>query len=152
MSDEQFYFAYGSNLDLTRLVERVCHPTRAHAGFVEGWRLEMNKRGRDGSGKANLVRHDEARVWGVVYHFEHEWWHDLDPYEDDYERVMVEVVAADGRRSRAQTYQSLVFTEDPIAYDWYVGHVVGGAREHALPEDWVATLEGLPSRPDPRRR
>ncbi len=42
-------------------------------------------------------------------------------------------------------------TDEPVAFDWYKRLIVEGAREHGLPGDWVATLERLPEKPDPRR-
>ena len=34
-------------------------------------------------------------------------------------------------------------------YDWYLRHVVQGARHHRLPPAYVVELEKVPTKPDP---
>jgi hypothetical protein len=50
------YFAYGSNLKWTRMRQRIPSARREAIAFLDRYRLVCNKRGRDGSAKANLVR------------------------------------------------------------------------------------------------
>ena len=61
------YFAYGSNLAAERLRERVGAFAVLGPARADGRRLECNKLGRDGSGKANLVEAPGEVAWGVVY-------------------------------------------------------------------------------------
>ena len=61
------YFAYGSNMSSLRLRERIPSARSLGAARLAGWRLAPNKRGRDGSGKANLVVDANSVVWGVLY-------------------------------------------------------------------------------------
>ena len=139
------YFAYGSNLKLARMRERVPSTRVVAPAWLEEFRLALDKRGGDGSGKANLVRKAGSRVWGVVYAFESGAWEALDAHERGYERIAV-AVAAEGRRLEAQTYVALLPTGDPVAFDWYKRLILEGAREHGLPAEWLAVLEALPGR------
>ena len=144
------YLAYGSNLSSARMRERVASAQTLGVARLEGWRLACDKRGRDGSGKANIVPDGEAVVWGVVYRIEPDEWTILDRFERGYERVRVEARIGDDDLD-VQTYASRRLTGDPVPYDWYKALLLAGAREHGLPREYVARLACLPERPDPAR-
>ena len=110
----------------------------------------LDKRGRDGSGKANIVRGDGGEVWGALYRMDPEHWRILDQFEGGYERVGLDVASAGGV-VRATSYTSSIRTPDAVAFDWYQQLILDGAREHGLPEDWIAGLLALPVRSDPSR-
>ncbi len=145
------YFAYGSNMSSRRLRARVPEARAIEPAHLPGRLLALNKRGRDGSAKANLVDAPDARVWGVLYELAVVDWERLDPYEGGYERVRVEVVRAGGGIVEAGAYVSTRITPEPVVYDWYRELLLEGAREHGLPDDYQALLAALPTRPDPRR-
>lgn len=115
-------------------------PARTH-----GRRLECNKHGRDGSGKANLMEAAGETVWGVLYRLSRHQLDTLDRFEGGYTRAELEVHAADATH-RAWTYVSLRLTEDPRPFDWYKELMLAGAREHGLPDEWLARLQTLPER------
>jgi gamma-glutamylcyclotransferase (GGCT)/AIG2-like uncharacterized protein YtfP len=142
------YFAYGSNLDRARLHERVGEARVHGVARLDGQRLAFNKRGRDGSGKANLVTDPLASVWGVVYEIASGAWGVLDRFEGGYERRAVEVVLADERELVATAYVSASLCSEP-PFAWYLEHVVAGARAHGLPESYVAWLAGIRGRTGP---
>jgi hypothetical protein len=146
------YFAYGSNLKWSRMRERVPSARTEAVAFLEHHRLACNKRGRDGSAKANLVRAPGDRVWGVLYCIERAHLTVLDRFEVGYERVEVAVCTATGEDRRASTYRSDRIIGDPTPFDWYRGMILEGAREHGLPEEYLRVLEALPARPDGRVR
>lgn len=148
MSD--LYFAYGSNLKLARMRARVASARALATARLDGFRLALDKRGSDGSGKANLARQPGTSVWGVVYRLDPEHWPVLDAHEPGYRRVPVGVWT-EGGELEAETYLARIHTDDPVAWDWYKRLIVEGAREHGLPADWLATLETLPERPPPER-
>jgi gamma-glutamylcyclotransferase len=142
------YFAYGSNLHAARLRQRVGAVRIERIGRLDGHRLAFNKRGRDGSGKANLVREATASVWGVVYEIAAESWTELDRFEGGYERVSVEIEPAAGGALAAHTYASTRLCGEP-PFDWYKELVVRGARAHGLPAEWIQWLEATEARPGP---
>ena len=45
----------------------------------------------------------------------------------------------------------LLLTTDPVPFDWYCALVLEGAREHGLPEAYVAELASQRCKRDPRR-
>jgi cation transport regulator ChaC len=111
-------------------------------------RISFNKRSNDGSGKANLLERPGDVTWGVLYEIDFKDLKMLDRVEAGYERVTVQVWKLDGNVVEAVTYVSANLTDDPRAHEWYKGLVLSGAREHNLPQDYVAYLERLPSKPD----
>ena len=142
------YFAYGSNLKLVRMRERVPSAWPEGTARLPGYRLVCDKAGADGSGKANLRADSASEVWGAIYSLDSADWVDLDAHELGYERLLVEVSLRDGKL-RAHTYLSPRTTPDPIPFAWYKRLIIEGAREHALPDDWIRTLEAWPERADP---
>jgi len=147
----RFYFAYGSNLKLARVQARVPSARFIARARLPNGCLSLNKRGRDGSGKASLAPEGGAGVWGGLYDVEPAHWTWLDGHEPGYARADVRVVTEEGDEVSALTYVATTLTDEPVAFDWYKRLIVEGAREHGLPGDWVAALERLPEKPDPRR-
>ena len=144
----QRYFAYGSNLEPRRLRERIGEFRVYGAACLYGHRLAFNKRGRDGSGKANLMPDPLGLVWGVVYELTPAAWPRLDRFEAGYTRLRIQVEPSPGEGLEAWSYASTRLCGKP-PFAWYREHVVQGARQHGLPDAWVAWLEGVRVQPDP---
>jgi gamma-glutamylcyclotransferase (GGCT)/AIG2-like uncharacterized protein YtfP len=144
----ELYFAYGSNLSPQRMRERMPGARAQGAALLRGRRLCFDKRGRDGTGKANLRDDPASFVWGVLYSFEPDAWARLDGFEPGYERVAVEVECGGSLRA-AQTYVSALRAPDPVPLASYKRLIVEGARYHALPPEWIRWLESQPERADP---
>lgn len=142
----ELYFAYGSNLKQERFFGRVPGARCFGIARLDHWRLRMNKRGRDGSAKANLAAARGEAVWGALYRVRSRDWTRLDGFEGGYVRRRVRVCGPGGQVHEAVTYVSDRIC-DARPFDWYRALLVEGAREHGLPEDWVARLEALPFRP-----
>ena len=140
------YFAYGSNMKTARLRERIRSARPREIATLAGRRLLLNKRGADGSAKANLVPDRSGLVWGVLFEIALRDWDRLDRFEGGYARTRVAVWTAGGEERLATTYVSTRWI-DARPFDWYRALLVEGAREHGLPEDYVARLEALPYRP-----
>jgi gamma-glutamylcyclotransferase (GGCT)/AIG2-like uncharacterized protein YtfP len=139
------YFAYGSNLALECMRERVPAADVIGRARLVGMRLTLDKLGRDGSGKANLVEDALAHVWGVVYGIDTLHWSRLDASEPGYRRIIV-WVETEGGSLEAETYCSTLRTDDPVALAWYKRLIVEGARAQGLPAAYRALLEALPVR------
>ena len=136
----EFYFAYGSNMSTARLRERIPSASPRGAASIAGHRLVCNKRGKDGSGKANLEVASEATAWGVVFEVLPSDWHRLDAFEWGYERRGCSVQVA-GAVCEAQFYLAIAPGRVAIPpFDWYRDHCLHGAIEHALPEEVVSEI------------
>ena len=141
-------FAYGSNMHPDRMRERVPGAVARAKARLEGHRLVLNKRGRDGSAKANLAPDAGGRVWGVLWEMDEDGARRLDGHEGGYERVRVSVRTEAGP-VEAFAYVSTRLHDDEVPYDWYLDYIVEGARAFGFPDDYVAWLESLPRRSPP---
>ncbi len=144
-------FAYGSNMHPGRMRERLPAAEILGVARLLGHRLVMNKRGRDGSAKANLERDARGQVWGVLWDLSLDERAHLDGFEGGYERIRVSLTRIEGEEVEAEVYVSERRIGEPVAYDWYKAYLVDAARHHGFPADYLTFLEALPSRPDPSR-
>jgi hypothetical protein len=139
------YFAFGSNMSSERFLARITEARSLGRGRLRGWRFACNKRGHDGSAKANIVRAEGAHVWGVVFSMPRGDLGRLDVIEGGYERIEVDVEHGGGWVT-CMTYASTRRLDHTVPFDWYKEHIVRGAEEHELPEEYLAILRGLPHR------
>ena len=137
------YFAYGSNMSTTRLRARITGAEPIGAARIDGYLLRCNKRGKDGSGKANLVAAPVASTWGVLFALASRDWAELDRCEWGYDRLACEVTSAAGTAIAAQLYLARAPEPHEIApFDWYREHCLEGAREHRLPGSVIEVIVG----------
>jgi gamma-glutamylcyclotransferase (GGCT)/AIG2-like uncharacterized protein YtfP len=149
---QEWYFAYGSNLDTAQMVERIgpfIRRREARRAWLDGYRLAFNKKGLDGTGRANIVPDPAGTVWGVVYLTTPEDLSKMDQYEGvpsgHYQRKTVRVRFEDGVELDAVTYvASSAFVDNSLrpSYD-YLQAILKGAREHKLPEDYIISIDRL---------
>ena len=119
---------------------------------LDGFHLLFLRRStRWKAGAADVVEADGAATWGALYEVSAADLDALDAKEfaaeGGYRRRTVEVATDDGARHTAVTYE--VVSKEPRELAprlEYVELLVRGARERALPQEWVALLEGLPAR------
>ena len=108
--------------------------------------LRWHKRGKDGSGKCDIVSTDgRSVVWGVLFDIAWDEKPALDAVEGlgtGYFEKEVCIVTDDGE-CLALTYHANPAGIDAALrpFDWYKDYVVRGAREHGLPADYVRALE-----------
>ena len=153
MSKTVKIFAYGSNMSTERLQNRVSSTKPLGCAKLPDKSLVCNKKGEDGSGKANLTDTAGDTVWGVLYEMDSAELGKLDRYEKGYSRKSLDVITEQGSSAKAYVYVSSQLTADTRPYHWYKNLMIKGAREHHLPESYISQcLEKLGSKPDPRPR
>lgn len=155
MRGSWLYFAYGSNMPRRRIEARVGECSVLTIGVLPRYELRFHKRGRDGSGKCDAywTGNHAHGVYGVVYRIHHGQRETLDRIEGSgYENREVAVHAATGIFD-AYTYvaRSDAIERTVLPFTWYKALVTEGAREHRLPEDYIARLASTPARADPDR-
>ncbi len=144
---QKWYFAYGSNLSTDQIVKRIGTITEAKRARLDGRRIAFNKRGSDGTGKANIVPDAGRRVWGVVYRVSPAALDEMDGYEGvaegHYARSAVRVTCASGDETNAVTYVAGdAFLDDSLSPSAdYLQTILRGARAHCLPEDYIREIE-----------
>jgi gamma-glutamylcyclotransferase len=143
-----FYFAYGSNMSFKRLNERISNITRLGVATLYQHDLRFHKASeKDGSGKCDIFETNDPEhlVIGVVY--------EIDPVEkptlDKYEGLGYEVkqvsVDMNGKLITAYAYFATLIDQELKPLHWYKEHVLRGARENSLPDDYVSKIEMVDS-------
>lgn len=142
----QQLFVYGSNMCSGRLRDYDVSPDGdGHAAKLSGYHLLFNKLSTDGSGKGNVETCEGSDVWGVVYAISDADLRNLDQREVGYRRVPASVKLADNTNIDASMHEAKEPSTDPALrpFTWYKRFIVEGAREHALPKDYIVRLEEI---------
>jgi gamma-glutamylcyclotransferase (GGCT)/AIG2-like uncharacterized protein YtfP len=148
-------FAYGSNLLIERLQARVAQARFIATGRLPGWRFAFNVRSRDGSAKANALRTGQPNDWlhGVIYELDETGKATLDGYEDVGGAYRVECATVTTDRGPLDAYlyagNDSHYVEGLAPYDWYLGFIIAGARQHCLPDQFIARLRSVATKRDP---
>jgi hypothetical protein len=154
------YFSYGSNLSASRLGARISAVRKVAVGVLEGHELRFHKVShRDGSAKCDAFETGDAGhfVLGAVFDVTEDDRVSLDHYEGlhcGYETRDIRVRLEDGSRLAAFTYCATRIDPALRPFDWYLEHVLRGAREHGFSQryiEWIAAIE-CTADPDPERR
>lgn len=132
-----FYFAYGSNMNVERMHERQMDFDHAEAGVLRDFRLVFNKRStrQIGMASANVMQSSGSRVEGVLYRLlDSDAINKMDPYEGyplGYDRKKIPI-----RIQRSKLQSAWVYTANPDYIDetlkparWYLDHLLAG-REY----------------------
>ena len=131
-----------TDMEETRFRESV-QPRRC---TLKGWRLAFNHPASadpaSGVGEANVVPDPAGAVEGVLYRLPKESIEFLDSTESGYVRQEV-TVTVDGKETRAHLYVAETTRDDLVPDPAYLRLVLQGAREHALPPEYVAGIEAL---------
>lgn len=151
-ADTILYFAYGSNMSSRRLQARVPSATLVSKASLRGHQLRFHKHSLDDhSAKCDAYRTGEPdhRVLGVLFEFDQSEQAYLDRCEGEgYKVVRVEVETEDGDFVQALSYLAVLIKPGLKPYPWYKQHVLNGAREHALPAEYIAMIEAEPTQQD----
>ncbi|WP_088332858.1 gamma-glutamylcyclotransferase family protein [Lacimicrobium sp. SS2-24] len=154
-SDKHFYFAYGSNMSWQRFGARLSPIQRVGVAQLYGFALRFHKVGSDGSAKCNAwcTGEENDTLWGVLYQLQAGQLEILDDIEGNgqgYNRRTVAVYQSH-ERIETQIYVATHIDESLQPFDWYVQHVLSGARQNNLPAEHQNLIVQTPSIEDPDR-
>jgi hypothetical protein len=151
-SMSQQVFAFGSNMCSGRFRAYGVSPEgTGRAAVLPGHHLLFNKKSTDDkSGKANVAAHAGSEVWGVLYTIPDADLETLDKGEGGYRRVRLSLRLTDNTNTGAWVYIAKKPRDDAALrpYTWYKRFLVEGAREHALPAEYIAELENIVAEQD----
>lgn len=155
---QRIYLAYGSNLHPSRLEARVGPAQLLGVVRLPGWSLRFDKRGGDGSAKANILAApgSDLAVHAAAFSLRSDQVSKLDVYEgcgSGYETIPIDVDLR-GERVNAFTYlaPSQWTSNTILPFDWYVDLIVSGAKRHGFDEFYIQQLERQPVCKDPDSR
>jgi hypothetical protein len=150
-------FAYGSNMDPAQLANKKIEMRNPRIAKIHGYQFGFTKKSDyDGklkqrtrrNGKANISECEDSIVWGVLLELTMDEVEKMDQSEglDDghYHREPVDVVTDSGM-VKAITYiacaDKLIPNTAPL--DWYLKHVLEGAKIQNLPLEYIMEIEKL---------
>lgn len=141
-----WYFAYGSNLLAEQIVRRTgplgTGDWSPRIARLAGYRLTFQHLTADGPAYANILVRRGSEVRGALYRCAAAGLDVLDRYERGYDRQIVRVVDAAGETLEAMAY---VMQPGPAVRDGkpsgvYLDKIITGARQHGLPEGYIAEI------------
>ncbi len=148
-----WYFAYGSNMNPSRVQARGMGFGDAVAGTLHGFALHFNKRStiHPGMAAANVCPVPDTSVEGVLYQMSSpDQIRQMDPFEGYPTRYTREArhILCDGRSVSAWVYiATQAYVCDGLRpARWYLDHLLAG--EQYLSEQYVAMLRGIECLPD----
>ena len=148
--DAVWYFAYGANMhDSAFLERRRMRPMEWRVGCIPGYRLRFNLSGRPKgrAAPANISADPEGEVWGVLYRITRRELVLLNATEGvpgpRYQPL--ELPVTDGKDN---DLVAVAYVADGAAIDGnpslrYSTLLRDGARDHGLPDHWLAHLDGV---------
>ncbi|MEW6982536.1 gamma-glutamylcyclotransferase family protein [Colwelliaceae bacterium 6471] len=151
------YFAYGSNMSLARLQQRVPSAKRIAVVFLEQHQLRFHKLSLDGSGKCDAYLTGETNdlVIGTLYEIDGKEKWALDEAEGlghGYDIKNVQVRTNSGEIIDAFTYYAIRIEPSSKPYSWYLNHVITGAKEINIPPAYLAKILAIESIEDHDRQ
>ena len=148
------YFAYGSNMSTARLIRRVPSAILLGSAVLARHRLCFHKIGRDNSAKCDaLFTGQEANlVLGALYRIDPVEKQYLDQAEglgNGYETKQVTVLTTAAKKFEAYTYYATRTDPRLKPFHWYKNHVLRGAVQLDLPQEYRRQIEAVVSIDDP---
>lgn len=150
-----WYFAYGSNMNVARLLDARLRPEGVElgervCGRLDDWTLAFNKKARSpaGAGAGNILPAAGHCVYGTLNALPARGLEVLDHWEGvadgHYERRRVPVVRTDtGGTVEAVTYVALLTGDGLRPTRDYLGHLLAG--RDLLPADYWERLSATPT-------
>jgi len=149
------YFSYGSNMSIKRIQQRIPLATFVSIATLPGHNLLFHKVGQDSSAKCDA--HETGQpgdaVIGVVFEISQSEKRCLDQFEGlghGYKDKTVQLIGTDGLSLQATTYYATKINTSLKPFHWYKNHVVRGAAENGLPEDYIQAIINVESIADPK--
>lgn len=147
------YFAYGSNMSVPRLTQRLPSTKFIGAYQLSGFLLKFHKASCDGSGKCDAFETNEQSdfIIGVLFDIDENEKPILDKIEgvgQGYEEKTVIVENNEGEKQAAYLYIATDINQNLAPYDWYKNHVLTGAKNAKLPLDYIEKIAAVKAKPD----
>lgn len=127
-----------------RLATRIPSSKKSCIAYLPEHQLRFHKRGVDNSAKcdAHYTGNTNDFVIGVLYEIPAADKHLLNNIEGPgYEEKQVAVITKNDKAFDAFTFVATYIDKSMKPYHWYKEHVLAGAREHRLPDDYISSIE-----------
>ncbi len=143
------YFAYGSNMSVKRLQHRVPSAVPIGTFSLPEHQLVFHKHGRDDSAKcdAHHTNDPSNTVLGRLYEIDETEKSALDRAEglgNGYDEKIIRVFNTK-HSFKAVTDYATNLNNTLKPFTWYKRHVLVGAEEANLPEEYIGAIESIPA-------
>ena len=150
------YFAYGSNMSISRLRERAPSATRVGVCTLRNHDLRFHKKSADGSGKCDAYQTGQPNdfIIGSLFTIDPLDMPLLDSAEGlgvGYEEKQVSLVKDSGERIEALMYYATSIDETLRPYSWYLQHVIIGANESKCLSSYMLRIKATETIEDENR-
>ena len=141
------YFAYGSNMSVSRMIQRGLNPLSRTTGILKDWKLRFNKKASAGDWTfANIEKIKGEIVEGIVFGIHESDLDKLDKFEgapNHYRRETIGVLTQ-GKSIECITYiaQPKHIKEGLLPTEEYVGFLISGSA--LLSPEYQKMLLGTP--------
>lgn len=147
------YFAYGSNMSLARLKQRVPSALRCGHFKLVGHSLKFHKLGQDNSGKCDAfyTANKSDYVLGALFEIDEADKIHLDKAEGlgfGYDEKQVSLLNDHNEKVQAFLYSATQIDVHLMPYSWYKNHVLIGAIESSLPKEYIDRIKSVESLDD----
>jgi len=146
----RFYFAYGSNMNPARLIERGVEFSQMKPALLKGYKLTFNKICRsygEGYGCATIEPSENGKVEGILFELVNPSLaiKNLDGYEGypyHYDRIIVEVETTEGIQ-KAVTYiaNPWVLGRNLFPHPRYLAHLLVPCEKGFLSKEYCKELQ-----------
>ncbi|MCK5036323.1 MAG: gamma-glutamylcyclotransferase [Candidatus Sabulitectum sp.] len=146
------YFSFGSNMSEKRLLQRIT-ASRIGVAILTEHQLCFRKRSEaDGSAKCDILETGQPDdfVLGVLYDIHRSQKTVLDIYEGLGYGYNVKTVSVmiDNKSFDAFTYYATNIDTSLKPYHWYKRHVLEGAKENNMPQEYIQRIDRIPAQID----
>jgi len=153
LTEPYIYFAYGSNMDINRMISRKISFSAFETAVLNDYKLIFNKKAskKEGIGYANIKKSKNIKVIGVVYTLAEDF-SKLDIYEGHpthYIRIKVKI----NKRIGNETVIATTYIANPKKIidglkpeKNYLQHLINGASQHSFPQDYIKYLKCVETR------
>jgi hypothetical protein len=153
MSD--LFFAYGSNMNLNQIGARCSKPFVISTARLADRRLVFCGHSDVWDGGVETVEPMPGHeVWGVLFSLSKLNWERLDLWQDArmdgggmYFHFPVSVLDSTGCERNARVYKKDIQKEPTNPSREYLDHIVQGATENGLPQEYIEALRARPAQP-----
>ena len=149
-------FAYASNMNVEEFVKTVPSAKKVSIARLPGYTFTFSLTAKDQSSKANITSSaaPDAEVWGVLIRFdEHELgnFFNASTWSSDFNLIDVNCLDPQGDLHKAKAFSAKPHAVNDflLPYDWYLAKIVKLARASGLPENYIAGIERVDTKPDP---
>lgn len=149
---KNYYFAFGSNMNLTQMSERCPHTKKIAIGYMEDVEVCFPSFYEPwNSGMAGFKSAPGNKMWGVIFDLDprdlevmrdyEDYVPGRDPKENNYNEIYVDIIV-DNKPLRCMTYESIV-TGNYRPSLRYLQGIIQGAQQNDLPEEYIEKLSQL---------